>query len=127
MGELTKYDVSVTVMPQYLPDQSDEAAGRFVFAYHVTIVNTGSVTAQLLNRHWIISEGGGKEQEVKGQGVIGEQPTLSPGEGFEYVSGVALSSPVGTMRGSYQFMAEDGTSFDAPIDEFVLSVPRTLH
>ena len=127
MGELSKYDVSVTVLPQYLPEQSDETAGRFVFAYHVTIVNTGSVTAQLLNRHWIISEGDGREQEVRGQGVIGEQPTLNPGEGFEYVSGVALSSPVGTMRGSYQFVAADGTSFDAPIDEFVLSVPRTLH
>ncbi|MBV8659512.1 MAG: Co2+/Mg2+ efflux protein ApaG [Burkholderiales bacterium] len=124
---MSKYDVSVTVLPQYLPEQSDEAAGRFVFAYHVTIVNTGSITAQLLNRHWIISEGDGREQEVRGQGVIGEQPTLSPGEGFEYVSGVALSSPVGTMRGSYQFVAADGTSFDAPINEFVLSVPRTLH
>jgi ApaG protein len=127
MGEHSKYDITVTVKPQYVPDQSDEAANRFVFTYHVNIENTGSVTARLLSRHWIISEGDGKDQEVRGQGVIGEQPLLRPGETFEYVSGVALASQVGTMRGSYQFMAEDGTAFDADIAQFVLSVPRILH
>ncbi|MBV8466077.1 MAG: Co2+/Mg2+ efflux protein ApaG [Burkholderiales bacterium] len=127
MGESRKYDISVTVTPQFVPDQSDEAANRFVFAYHVNIVNTGSIAARLLSRHWVISEEDGKEQEVRGQGVVGEQPNLQPGEGFDYVSGVAIGSPVGTMRGSYQFIADDGTAFDAEIDEFVLSVPRVLH
>ncbi|GAB3266985.1 Co(2+)/Mg(2+) efflux protein ApaG [Chitinimonas naiadis] len=127
MGESRKYDITVTVQPQYLADQSDEAASRYVFAYHVSIINTGTEPAQLLTRHWIINEAGGKTQEVRGQGVVGEQPRLQPGESFEYHSGVALSSPVGTMRGSYHFVAEDGSPFDATISEFVLSVPRVLH
>ncbi|QNM98247.1 Co2+/Mg2+ efflux protein ApaG [Chitinimonas koreensis] len=127
MGESRKYDITVTVQPQYLEDQSDEAAGRYVFAYHIGILNSGSVPAQLLSRHWIITEAAGSVQEVRGQGVVGEQPQLKPGDSFSYTSGVALSTPVGTMRGSYQFMAEDGTAFEAEIAEFVLSVPRVLH
>lgn len=127
MGETRKYDITVTVQPRYVAEQSDESANRFVFAYHVTMVNTGSVAAKLLSRHWLINDSDGQEQEVRGQGVIGEQPYLKPGEGFEYVSGVAIASPVGTMRGSYQFIADDGTTFDAVIDQFVLSVPRVLH
>lgn len=127
MGESRKYDITVTVQPQYLEDQSDEAAGRYVFAYHIGILNSGSVPAQLLSRHWIITEAAGSVQEVRGQGVVGEQPQLKPGDSFAYTSGVALSTPVGTMRGSYQFMADDGTAFEAEIAEFVLSVPRVLH
>lgn len=127
MGESRKYDITVTVRPQYLAEQSDETAGRYVFAYHVSIINTGTEPAQLLTRHWIINEADGKTQEVRGQGVVGEQPRLRPGESFEYHSGVALNSPVGTMRGSYHFVGEDGSAFDAPIEEFVLSVPRILH
>jgi len=127
MAESKSYAMTITVQPQYLPDQSDETAQRFVFAYHVTIVNTGNVAAQLLSRHWVITDADNKVQEVHGDGVVGEQPHLLPGEGFQYVSGTALASPVGTMRGSYQFLAEDGESFEAPIQTFVLSVPRTLH
>ncbi|WP_374348396.1 Co2+/Mg2+ efflux protein ApaG [Chitinimonas sp.] len=127
MGEIRKYDITVTVQPQYIADQSDEAAGRYVFAYRVTIVNTGSVGAKLLSRHWVIDDQVGDKQEVRGQGVIGEQPALAPGQAFEYVSGVAIAAPVGTMHGSYQFVADDGTTFDAPIAPFVLSIPRVLH
>lgn len=127
MAETKNYAMTVTVQPQYLPEQSDEAAQRYVFAYHVTIVNTGNVAAQLLSRHWVIKDGDNKVQEVRGDGVVGEQPNLMPGEGFQYVSGTSLASPVGTMHGSYHFLAEDGESFDAPIQTFVLSVPRTLH
>ncbi|PHV13135.1 Co2+/Mg2+ efflux protein ApaG [Chitinimonas sp. BJB300] len=127
MGESRKYDITVTVRTQYLPEQSDETAARFVFAYHITIVNTGTETAQLLTRHWLITEADGKVQEVRGQGVVGEQPTLKPNEAFEYTSGVALGSPVGTMHGSYHFLAANGYSFDAEVEQFVLSVPRILH
>ncbi|SFZ79346.1 Co2+/Mg2+ efflux protein ApaG [Chitinimonas taiwanensis] len=127
MGESRKYEISVSVSSRFLPEQSDEAAARFVFAYHVTMVNTGTEAAQLLTRHWLITEADGKVQEVRGQGVVGEQPTLKPGEAFEYTSGVALGSPVGTMRGSYHFVADNGLPFDAEVAQFVLSVPRVLH
>jgi ApaG protein len=127
MGESRKYDISVTVEPQYIPDQSDESANRYVFAYRVTMTNTGSVGAKLLTRHWIINDSEGQEQEVRGQGVVGEQPQIKPGESFEYMSGVAIASPVGTMRGTYHFIADDGETFDADIAQFVLSVPRVLH
>ena len=123
----TKYDITVTPRPQYLPDQSDEAAGKFVFAYTITIKNTGSAPAQLISRHWIITDSNGKVQEVKGLGVVGEQPLLAPGESYEYTSGASIATPVGTMRGTYQMVAEDGTRFDATIPEFTLSIPRVLH
>jgi len=122
-----KYEVSVSTQTQYLADQSDEATNRFVFAYTITIRNTGSVPAQLISRHWIITDGRNQVQEVRGLGVVGAQPLLKPGERFEYTSGTAIATPVGTMRGSYQMVAEDGTQFDAPIPEFTLSVPRVLH
>lgn len=121
------YEITVTPKTQYLADQSDEAADRYVFAYTITILNTGAATAQLLSRHWIITDANGKVQEVKGLGVVGEQPKLAPGESYEYTSGAAIATPVGTMRGSYQMVAEDGTKFDAPIPEFTLSIPRVLH
>lgn len=127
MAEAKNYEIAVSVRTQYLTDQSDASAGRFVFAYSITIQNTGTVAAQLISRHWIITDGEGDVQEVRGLGVVGHQPLLAPGQSFEYTSGCALATPVGTMKGGYQLTAEDGTQFDAPIAEFVLSIPRTLH
>ena len=122
-----KYHIVVEAQPQYLPEQSDEQSARFVFAYTITIRNTGSVAARLISRHWLITDSNNEVQEVRGLGVIGEQPSLAPGESFEYTSGAAIPTPVGTMRGSYQMLAADGTRFDTPIPEFTLSVPRVLH
>ena len=119
--------INVTTVVRHLPEESDEAAERFVFAYTITIRNTGTMTAQLISRHWIITDANGQVEEVRGLGVIGAQPVLRPGEQFEYTSGAAIRTMVGTMRGSYQMVAEDGTRFDAPIAEFTLAVPRTLH
>jgi ApaG protein len=127
MNPAKQYDIRVSAQTQYLADQSDEKAGRYVFAYTITIRNTGNVAAQLISRHWIITDGQNKVQEVRGLGVVGEQPRLKPGEAFEYTSGTAIATPVGTMRGAYQMIAEDGTKFDAPIPEFTLSIPRVLH
>lgn len=121
----TKYELTVSVATQYLPEQSD--AQRYVFAYTITLHNTGTIAAQLISRHWIITDGNHEVQEVRGLGVIGEQPNLAPGERFEYTSGASIPTPVGTMRGSYQMVAADGTRFDAPIPEFTLSIPRVLH
>ncbi|MGB7540605.1 MAG: Co2+/Mg2+ efflux protein ApaG [Burkholderiales bacterium] len=122
-----KYEITVSSQTQYVPEQSDETSDRFVFAYTITIRNTGTVPAQLISRHWIITDARNQMQEVRGLGVIGAQPLLKPGESFEYTSGTAIATPVGTMRGSYQMVADDGTQFDAPIPEFALSVPRVLH
>jgi ApaG protein len=122
-----KYEITVSARANYLPEQSDADEGRFVFAYTITITNTGSVPARLISRHWIITDSDNKVQEVRGLGVVGEQPLLQPQESFEYTSGAAIATPVGTMRGSYQMVAEDGNSFDAPIPEFMLSMPRVLH
>ena len=122
-----RYDITVEPQARYLEDQSDEAAHRYVFAYTITIRNTGTEPAQLVSRHWIITDANGQVQEVRGLGVIGEQPRLAPGERYEYTSGTAIATPVGTMRGSYQMVADDGTRFDAAIPEFTLSVPRVLH
>src|SRR5918992_99685 len=127
MANKDVYAVEVAAATQYLADQSDEAANRFVFAYTITLRNTGSVAAQLVSRHWIITDAQGLVQEVRGLGVVGSQPLLQPGERFEYTSGASIATPVGTMRGSYQMVAADGTRFEAPIPEFTLSVPRVLH
>jgi ApaG protein len=127
MVEDKKYEIDIIVRTTYLPEQSDETLDRYVFAYTITIANTGMVAAQLISRHWIIEDGGNDAQEVRGLGVVGEQPLLKPGDSFEYTSGTAISSPVGSMKGSYQMIAEDGLRFDASIPEFTLSVPRTLH
>jgi ApaG protein len=127
MAQEKRHDISVSAATQYLRDQSDESAEHFVFSYTITIRNTGSVTAQLISRHWIITDAQGQVQEVRGLGVVGAQPVLRPGESHQYTSGTALSTPVGTMRGSYQMVAEDGTRFEAMIPEFTLSVPRVLH
>ena len=122
-----KYEISVSAESQFIPDQSDEAKDRYVFSYTITIRNSGTVPAQLISRHWVITDSRNQVQEVRGLGVVGAQPLLKPGEHFEYTSGTALATPVGVMSGSYQMVAEDGTQFDAPIPEFTLSVPRVLH
>jgi len=127
MESAKKYDVNVSTEVQYIAAQSDESKDRFVFSYTVTIRNKGTVPAQLISRHWVITDARNHVQEVRGLGVVGAQPLLKPGEKFEYTSGTALATPVGTMRGSYQMVAEDGTQFDAAIPEFTLSVPRVLH
>jgi ApaG protein len=122
-----KYDISVKAIATFVPEQSDEQENRYVFAYTITITNTGGVAAQLIRRRWIITDASNQIQEVSGLGVVGEQPYLRPGESFQYSSGSSIATPVGTMRGTYQMVAEDGTKFDADIPEFVLSVPRVLH
>ena len=127
MAEDGRYRVSVSVTSLFIAEQSDVAKDRYAFSYTVTIRNMGSVTAQLLSRHWIITDAANQVQEVRGQGVIGQQPTLKPGERFEYTSGTLIATPVGTMHGSYRMRAEDGTEFDAEIPPFSLSMPRTLH
>lgn len=127
MAEEKKYLIEVHSLPQFVPDQSDPEGDRYVFAYTVTIRNIGSVPAQLISRHWIITDANEEVQEVRGLGVVGHQPLLKPGESFEYTSGCALNTPVGTMKGSYQMVAEDGTQFEAEIPEFTLAIPRILH
>jgi ApaG protein len=127
MSQSSKYHITVQALAQYLPEQSSESDRRYVFSYTVTITNTGEETAQLVSRHWIITDADEQVQEVKGLGVVGEQPTLKPGETFQYSSGSAIATPVGIMTGTYQMMATDGTPFEAKIPPFVLSVPRILH
>ena len=127
MAESKKYEITVTTQTIFIPEQSDEENERYVFAYTITIANTGNVDAQLISRHWIITDAENQVQEVRGLGVVGEQPLIKPGEKFEYTSGTAIATPVGTMRGSFQMVADDGTKFDAPVLEFTLSMPRVLH
>jgi ApaG protein len=122
-----KYRIDIHPQPQFIRDQSKPEDGRYVFAYTIRIRNAGTQAAQLISRHWIITDANNEIQEVRGQGVVGEQPLLQPGESFEYTSGCALATPVGTMRGSYQMVAGDGTRFEAAIPEFVLAMPRVLH
>ncbi|MEK6592766.1 MAG: Co2+/Mg2+ efflux protein ApaG [Pseudomonadota bacterium] len=122
-----KYEIKVATRTAFIPEQSDTDGGRYVFAYTITITNNGNASAQLISRHWIITDANNQVQEVKGLGVVGEQPYLRPNESFEYTSGTAIATPVGTMRGSYQMVAEDGVKFDAAIPEFTLSMPRVLH
>jgi ApaG protein len=124
---MAKYEFTVTAEPQFLPEQSDPDDGQYLFAYTITVANTGETTAQLISRHWVITDADGKVDEVRGDGVVGEQPVLKPGEAFRYTSGCPLATPVGSMRGTYHCVAEDGTRFDVPVAEFVLSMPRVLH
>jgi ApaG protein len=127
MPEDKRYEITVVARATYLPEQSDPARDQYVFGYTITITNSGNVTAQLISRHWLITDGEHRVQEVKGLGVVGKQPTLKPGESFEYTSGTSIPTPVGTMHGTYQMQGDDGHAFDAPIPSFTLSVPRTLH
>jgi len=127
MSETKPYDVRVDVSTAYMDAQSDPDHGRYVFAYTVTIRNEGSVPAQLLDRHWVITDSNGRVQEVRGEGVVGKRPHLRLGQDFRYTSGTMLETAVGTMRGSYHMVADDGTEFDVDIPPFTLSIPRTLH
>lgn len=124
---MAAYEFTVSVRTQYLEDQSDPDRGNYVFAYAISIRNTGQVPAQLISRHWIIRDANNRVEEVKGLGVVGHQPLLKPGEQFDYTSGTSLKTPQGSMSGSYFCVAEDGARFEAPVPEFVLSLPRTLH
>ena len=124
---MARPEFAITVAVRHLPEESNPDSGKYAFAYTISIANSGDVTAQLIARHWIVSDASGHVEEVRGLAVIGQQPILKPGESFEYTSGASLPTPVGTMKGTYQMVSEDGTTFDAPIPSFTLSVPRTLH
>lgn len=124
---MASYEFTVSTRTQYLAEQSDPARTSYVFTYSITIKNTGTVSAQLIARHWVITDANNHTEEVRGLGVVGHQPLLKPGEQFEYTSGTALATPQGSMLGEYFCVAEDGHRFEAPIPEFVLSLPRTLH
>ena len=121
------YEIKIDVATNYIVDQSEPDVGRYVFAYTITIENLGDLPARLLSRHWVITDANGKVQEVKGDGVVGEQPHLNPGETFRYSSGAVLETPVGAMQGSYRMKADNGTHFEAPIQPFTLAVPGVLH
>ena len=121
------YHIEINVETRYLEAQSDPSDDRYVFSYTITIRNIGQVPAQLISRHWLITDSNGKTQEVRGQGVVGEQPHLQPGQGFRYSSGAVIETPVGSMQGSYQMRADDGLEFDAPIPAFRLAKPGILH
>jgi ApaG protein len=121
------YEIKIDVATNYIVDQSEPDVGRYVFAYTITIENLGDLPARLLSRHWVITDANGKVQEVKGDGVVGEQPHLNPGETFRYSSGAVLETPVGAMQGSYCMKADNGTQFEAPIPPFTLAVPGVLH
>jgi len=127
MSSQLPYQFEVRVSTQFLDEQSDKEKGPYVFAYTIEIENVGDKSAQLLSRHWIITDAHNIVQEVKGDGVVGEQPTLRPGERFEYTSGCPLPTPVGTMQGAYTFLGESGEQFDVAVPEFLLSMPRVLH
>jgi ApaG protein len=127
MSDSNRYEILVQVETAFLPDQSDVKASRYVFSYTIKITNIGNIAAQLISRHWLINDADNTVQEVRGLGVVGEQPLLEPEASFEYTSGTMLKTPVGTMRGSYFFTAVDGTQFEVPISSFTLAMPRVLH
>lgn len=125
--EKNSYEIRIEVSTKYIVGQSEPDVGRYVFSYTITIENLGDLPARLLSRHWVITDANGKVQEVTGDGVVGEQPHLNPGEMFRYSSGAVLETPVGAMQGSYRMEADNGTNFDAPIPPFTLAVPGVLH
>jgi len=130
MAEMTqhqRYNIEVDVEPAYMDDESEPDEERFVFSYTVTIRNMGDVSARLISRHWIITDANGDEREFHGEGVVGEQPHLEPGKGFRYTSGAMLETPIGSMHGTYELLADDGVTFTAEILPFTLAGPRTLH
>lgn len=124
---MTESPIRIEVETAYLDQQSDPGEGRYAFAYSITISNDGLVAARLLARHWIITDADGGVQEVRGEGVVGEQPLIRPGEGFRYSSGAIIPTPVGSMRGAYQMVDETGRRFEAPIAAFTLARPGALH
>ncbi|MCA0394140.1 MAG: Co2+/Mg2+ efflux protein ApaG [Proteobacteria bacterium] len=127
MDEIADYSLEIQIATQFLDEESVPEQDRYVFAYTIRIRNLGRLPAQVLGRHWIITDGNGQVEEVHGDGVVGEQPRLEPGEQFTYTSGATLPTSVGTMEGRYDMIGDDGTRFDAPIPPFTLAVPRTLH
>ena len=127
MSDNNPYTIDVQVCTRFVPDQSRPDDNRYAFAYTIPLRNTGSVPAQLMARHWVITDANGKTEEVRGDGVVGEQPWMRPGDDYEYTSGAVLETPVGIMGGSYEMLADDGTRFEAPIPPFTLAIPRTLH
>jgi len=127
MIQSARNSIKVDVETQYVEAQSEPEANRYVFAYTITISNNGEIAARLLNRHWIITDADGKVQEVKGEGVVGQRPYLQPGENFRYTSGTVIATPVGSMRGSYEMLSDEGMHFEAQIAPFSLAVPRVLH
>ncbi|ABC32750.1 uncharacterized protein affecting Mg2+/Co2+ transport [Hahella chejuensis KCTC 2396] len=127
MSETSLYDIRVSVRTQFIASQSDPDNNRFVFAYHITILNEGARAAQLLRRRWLIIDGDNKEQEVTGDGVVGQQPVIQPGASYEYSSGCVLDTEVGAMEGHYEMLADDGHLFNAEIPRFILAAPRVLH
>lgn len=122
-----KCPIDVTVVTEYLPRQSDPYKQQFAFAYHITITNRGDKAAQLISRHWIITDGNDTTREVQGLGVVGEQPLINPGDNYQYTSGVVLETEIGTMHGTYHMLSENGASFDAPIPTFLLAVPNAIN
>lgn len=124
---MTNCPIEITVATEYLPHQSKPSDKQYAFAYHITITNKGTEPAQLISRHWIITDGNESQQEVQGMGVVGEQPMLGPGESYQYSSGVILETEVGTMTGTYQMRGASGARFDAPIPVFLLATPRAVH
>lgn len=122
-----RYQIDISVVTRYLPEQSQPDQNRFAFAYTVTIHNSGELAAQLLSRHWVITDGDGRIQEVRGAGVVGQQPRIEPGQSHTYSSGTVMATRVGNMHGSYQMLADDGKRFEAPIAPFRLAVPGALH
>jgi ApaG protein len=124
---MSQHQIDIGVDTVYIEQQSDPESDRYVFAYTITVSNTGHEAAKLINRHWVITDSNGKVQEVRGEGVVGEQPYLRPGEQFQYTSGTVLETPVGVMEGEYEMVKDDGEAFYAPISQFTLSIPRTLH
>lgn len=122
-----KNKIMIKAQPFFIAEQSLPENSRYVFAYTITIINVGSIPAKLMHRHWLITDSNGKIQEVRGAGVVGEQPYLKPGESFCYTSGAILETPVGIMQGHYSMHSDDGDDFDAIIPQFTLSIPRILH
>lgn len=127
MNEATTNQIEVNVNTHYMSNQSDPENAQYVFSYTITIQNTGTQAAKLKSRHWIITDANGHVQEVRGEGVVGEQPLLRAGDAYQYSSGAMLETPVGSMQGSYQMVGADGTSFDATIPIFTLSTPNSLN
>ncbi len=127
MSHLDTHHVTVDVATQYISSQSSPEANRYVFTYTITIRNQGTAAARLMNRHWLITDANGKTQEVRGEGVIGKQPYLPPGQAYEYTSGTAIETPVGSMEGDYEMVADDGVRFLAPVAAFSLSIPHMIH
>ncbi len=127
MSSAKHYECTVKVEVTFIVEQSDIEHNQYAFAYHVTITNTGNVSAQLISRHWVVTEANGEQKEIRGLGVVGAQPLLKPTEHYEYTSGTLINTPMGEMYGTYQMVAEDGTQFDAVIEPFSLAMPRILH